>query len=163
MPDKLTVKDLGKPLDGEYEFELIDLITVGRPGSLTNREAHVIKVMSGIRAGEIVDGIVYSDNDLLVALATVILNRAGKTVNEEKLWDAKIGCLDWDIEMLKVKDDKPGEAEADPPVTPAEPGDSPSGGPSFAVTSGQNQSDPSPTGRHVSETSAGYVPLISVS
>lgn len=163
MADRLTVKDLGKPLDGEYEFELVDIITVGRPGSLTNREAHVIKLMSGLRAGEIVDGIVYSDNDLLVALAVVILARAGKTVNEDALWDAKIGCLDWDIAMLKADKETVEEAEADPPKEPAEPPGqtSANGGTSSAHISGLSQSGLSPIGPRDSATSAEYVRVTS--
>lgn len=88
MIDKLVVKGLAH-LDGEYEFDLYELLGIGTATSLTNRELHRIKVMTGIRAGELLDSLAAGDNDVVVALAAVILTRRGKTFDENRLWDAQ--------------------------------------------------------------------------
>lgn len=140
--DKLVVTGLGRRLDGEYEFDLSGLLGVGTPDSLTNRELHRIKVMSGVRAGELEDALVAFDNDVLVALAAVVLTRHGKVVDEEKLWDAPAGS------GLRLEI---GERdEDDPPVVPAETPDSASGGGSPSLTLANPVSDQSSTGHPAS-------------
>jgi hypothetical protein len=101
----LIVKDVDTRLDGEYECKLDDL---------TNREFHLIRQMSGIAPTGVVGGLLSQDVGLVVALATVVLEREGKPVNVEALWDAQHGSLAFDFT------DAPGDER--PPEQP------PSGG-----------------------------------
>lgn len=157
MNDKLTVKGL-RALDGEYEFDRNDLL-----GSMTNRELHRIKLMAGVRAGEIQDALAAGDNDVLVALAAILLTQRGKLVDEDVLWDAPAGAgLIWEFDTA---DDEQEEGDAGPPVEPAEtpetePQKTNGGG------SGNPPSDPSGNGRSltglpVSVTSATSAPATS--
>jgi len=84
----LIVKDVDTRLDGEYECKLDDL---------TNREFHLIRQMSGIAPTGVVGGLLSQDVGLVVALATVVLEREGKPVNVEALWDAQHGSLVFDF------------------------------------------------------------------
>lgn len=90
MTDRLIVKGVPS-VDGEYEFSLIGLLTLGDADALTNREAHLIKTMTGIRLGELEDALTAGDNDIMVALAAVVLGRHGRQFNTDSLWDAPAG------------------------------------------------------------------------
>lgn len=143
MPDQLIVTGL-PPLDGEYEFDLAELIN-----DLTNREAHRIKTMSGVRLGELVESLQAGDNDVLIALAAIILTRRGKRVDENKLWDAPLGA---GVSFV-LADEEDDEV---PPTAAAENGTSTpplNGGESSSQSSDSPQvSDQSPTGIPPSET-----------
>ncbi len=76
-------------LEGTYEFEDFS--------SFTNRELHRIKKMTGIRLGEFQEALEAGDNDLLVALSALILEREGKPVDDDVLWDAEAGALVFDF------------------------------------------------------------------
>lgn len=154
--DKLIVKGLGRPVDGEYEFDFSSMLGVGTPDALTNREGHRIKLMSGVRAGELEDALMAGDNDVMVAFAAIVLARNGKTVDEDLLWDAPMGAgLSFEL----------GEREGVPPAEPAETPEpaSTSGGESPSSTSGHQENDPSPTTPPDSEKSAESNLLRSVS
>lgn len=149
--DKLIVKGLGKRLDGEYEFDLAGMMTLGHAESLTNREGHRIKLMAGVTQGQMEDALIAGDNDVLVALAAILLNRAGKSFDEDILWDAPMGAgLNWEIEEREeVEDERPPESEpeTEPPKR--------SGGPiSLHETSESRENGLSPTGPPSSETLA---------
>lgn len=152
MDDKLIVEGLGKQLDGEYPFSLVDLISRGRPESMTNGELHRVKMISGVLADDIQEAFFSGDNDVVVALSSVILTRAGKYVDDEQLWNAQPASLVWDIEILR-KADEPSPPEI-PATTPEQQTPSPSGGPSSDSTSENPASDQSPTIDHDSERSA---------
>ena len=144
--DRLIVKGLGR-LDGTYEFDFGDLLGIGTPGSLTNREGHRIKTMSGVRAGELQDALIAGDNDVLLALAAIILARKGKVVDEQALWDAPMGSgIDFDLSGLEAEEDPPAE----PAATPETEQQSTSGGGSSEQTSDSQANGQSPTGRPVS-------------
>lgn len=152
MNDKLIVKGL-RGLDGEYEFDRNDLL-----GSMTNRELHRIKLMAGVRAGEIQDALAAGDNDVLVALAAILLTQRGKLVDEDVLWDAPAGAgLIWEFEE--------SEADAGPPAIPAETPETEqpntNGGESGNPPSGQSENGLSLTGLPVSVTSATSAPATS--
>jgi hypothetical protein len=105
--NKLVVSGIPS-LDGTYEFE--DFAT------FTNRELHRIKMMTGLRVGEFQEAFEVGDNDVLVALAMVVLTRTGKEVDDDLLWDAPAGVLVFDF-----------SEEADPTQgsgTPSEPSES---------------------------------------
>lgn len=80
-------------MDGEYEFE--DFTT------FSNRELHRIKKLTGLRLGEFQEAFASLDNDVLVGLAVVVLERQGKDVDEEQLWDAPAGGLVFDFETVE--------------------------------------------------------------
>jgi hypothetical protein len=145
-PDRLIVTGLGKPLDGEYEFDIAGMLTVGHPQSLTSREGHRIKVMSGVRAGELEDALAAGDNDVLVAIGAIVLTRNGKRVVDDRLWDAPMGSLAFDIAARDEQEDEESPPEEAPTTGPSE-----SGGASSSPTSDSPQaSDQSPTGPPVS-------------
>src|ERR1041385_5232866 len=54
--DKLIITDLGT-LDGTYEFDVVELITLGGPDALDMAELHRVKNISGVRAGELLEAI----------------------------------------------------------------------------------------------------------
>src|SRR5574338_1117675 len=92
MEDKLIVSSINDAIDGEHPCDILGMLTVGHPESLTNRELHRIKVMTGILAGDLFDAINNSDMDASVALAAVILTRSNKTYQDDWLWDAPMGA-----------------------------------------------------------------------
>lgn len=144
MADKLIVKGLGR-LDGEYEFDFAGMLGIGTPDSLTNREGHRIKTMSGVRAGELEDALIAGDNDVLVAFAAIILARAGKTVNEEQLWDAPMGSgVQFDLETREAEEED--DADSPPPETGEDETDTSDGGTSSESTSAQKGNGQSPIG-----------------
>lgn len=85
--------------DGEYEFD---------PINYTNKELHTVKRIAGVRAGEIEAAFAAGDNDLIVAFAVLALERSGKAIHEEVLWNAKVGSIEFDVSDV--------EADADPPA-----------------------------------------------
>src|SRR5690242_12031910 len=131
--DKLIIEGLGR-IGGEYEFDLGHVLAVGGPDSLAKRELHRIKVMTGIRAGALGDAFFAFDSDVVVALASVLLTRRGKTFDEDVLWDAPAGSA----LKLVIGDREPAKDDADPPAEPAATPDtekhSPSGGRSSSLT-----------------------------
>lgn len=91
--NRLIVKGVDG-LDGTYEFEEFE--------NFTNRELRRIKLLTGLRVGEFEDAFRAGDNDMIVGLATVILERMGKEVDSDLLWDAEAGQLI--IEFAAAKD-----------------------------------------------------------
>ena len=86
-------------LNGEYRLS---------GPSLTNREFHIIKELSGLRAMEIDDGLTAGDIDLAVALAVCALYRDGKThwkETAEQLLDADVGAIRIEPEPSEMEDD----------------------------------------------------------
>ena len=86
-------------LNGEYRLS---------GPSLTNREFHIIKELSGLRAMEIDDGLTAGDIDLGVALAVCALYRDGKThwrETAEQLLDADVGSIRIEPEPSELGDD----------------------------------------------------------
>lgn len=82
--------------DGTYEFEGFE--------DFTNRELHRIKKMTGLRVGELQDAWENSDNDVVVALAVVVLERNGKQVIDDLLWDAPAGTFMFDFADSEQED-----------------------------------------------------------
>lgn len=150
--DRLIVKGLGVA-DGEYDFDLVELANIGTPGSLTTRELHKVKLDAGVLPAAIVQAVSGLDAGLMVCLASILITRNGKRVNEERLWDARFvyGFAETpDIDAEKtvvafvIANRAEEEEEQDPPAM-ARPS-SPSGGESSRPTSDEPASDPSPTG-----------------
>lgn len=147
LPDKLVVKGLGKRLDGEYECDLAGMLSLDSPQTLTNREGHKVKVMAGVTAAQIETSLRAGDNDVLVALASIILSRHGKIFEDDLLWDAPMGSgIDFEIGEREEEDD------ADPPEE-ATSTSSEDGGPTSSRSTSENpESVPSRTGTQRSGT-----------
>jgi hypothetical protein len=113
MPDKLIVRGI-PAINGEYPCNVVGMMLENTPHTMTNREGHRVKVMTGVRTGELWDAMQSGDNDVLVALAAVILTRAGKRFSEEVLWDSPMGsALEFDI---ADRDEAEEDAEPDDPT-----------------------------------------------
>lgn len=140
MSQKLTVTGLGK-LDGDYPFDYVGMMAMGHPEQLTNREGRTIKRMSGVRAGELNDALEAGDTDVLVALAKIILERAGRYVDEDALWDAPMAsALKFDFQHEEDEDE--GDADS-PPAESSPQKPEPDSSESLSVTS--ESSGPSST------------------
>lgn len=117
-PDKLIVHGI-PGLDGEYRCDLVGMNTIGDPECLTNREGYRVKELAGVRAAEILDEFARGDSGVQVALATVVLERHGRRVDVDALWDAPIESgVTFEIGKRSEGDD------ADPPAA-APPQDEP--------------------------------------
>lgn len=96
----LIVKDVDTRLDGEYDCKL---------DNLTGRELHLVRQLSGITPTGIVGGLLSQDAGLVVALATVVLDREGKTVDVDALWDARHGSIVFDFTADQGDESPPGQ------------------------------------------------------
>lgn len=100
---KMTKVEVGgvAGFDGTYEIDL---------STLTGRELHFIKRLSGVRAGELVDGLLATDYDLVIAIACVALTRDGHPHAE----DAEVAFMDAEGGAVSIILPSP-ERPADPP------------------------------------------------
>lgn len=164
MADKLVIEGLGKQFDGEYEVDLAQMLVMGNPETMTNGELHTIKRIAGVRAGEIEDALVAGDNDLMLALALIVLARHGKRLPEQLMWDAPAGSGITFIHDESPHDEAELEGDARPPeasptaIEPTEPSETPetNGGESSNPSPDYPPpSDPPPTGDQPSETPSG--------
>jgi hypothetical protein len=152
VEDKLIVKGVHDEIDGEHPCDIIGMLTIGHPESMTNRELHRIKSMTGILAGDLMDAINNSDMDASVALAAVILERRGKTFQDEWLWDAPMGA-GITFEIRKVKEEELPPPSDAPKSTPTG-GVETSGGVPSEPSSESPENDQSGTGSPSTDTSA---------
>lgn len=86
---KLVINDVHVSVNGEYEFDL---------SSFKNRELHLIKVETGVRAGELEEAFAAGDSDLLVVTAMIVLERLGKAAPVQTrtlLWEADAGKIEF--------------------------------------------------------------------
>ncbi len=105
------------PLDGRYSFNLVAMVNPGFPDSLSNREGHELKRMSGVRIGELQDALAAGDNDVLVAFAVLILRRHNKRFDEERLWDAPMGsAIGWDFAHRREEEAEEENPPAEEPL-----------------------------------------------
>lgn len=135
-----------RPYDGDHPIDL---------ETFTNRELHLIKEMSGVRANELDEAFRAGDNDLIVAFCAIALKRAGFQVANDTLWDAPIGAIQFVVEDdASPPDEKNSEEETERPGASGEPsgadGESPA-------------KDPSPSGDRSSDTGSDSVPATSAS
>lgn len=113
---------------GEYPLDL---------SFFTNRELHMIKKETGIRAGELFGAFDAGDTDLLVALAMIAIRRAGKgSPDADVLWELPAGKI-----TLDVTDE---DADAGPPAeVPDESSESDRASSSGSSASGESSQEPS--------------------
>ena len=153
MEDKLIVKGVHEQIDGDYTCDILGMLTVGHPESMTNRELHRIKVMTGILAGDLMDAITNSDMDASVALTAVILERKGKSFQDDWLWDAPMGSgITFEIRKAEEEEELPPQSDA-PKSTPIG-GVETSGGVPSVPSSESQGNDQSGTGSPPTDTSA---------
>lgn len=153
--DRIIIDGLGKPYDGEWELEI---------GSLDMRELNMLKIISGLRAGQIEDALFSIDVSLVVGLAAIALTRYGVNFDIERLWDAKSGQLKYRLapEAEEELPDPTQEPAPDSETSNASSDGSPttSGGAS-TTDSAQQENGHSPTGTPPSDTSATSDPVTS--
>lgn len=138
--DKIVITGIAG-YDGEYPFDAT---------YFTNKELHTIKRIAGVRAGEIQAAFVAGDNDLIVAFAVLALERNGKALHEEVLWNAHVGCIE--AQLGEREDDA-----ADPPALGSEESENEnklSSGPTLSDVSALPENGLSRTGLLASELSA---------
>src|SRR5690242_309449 len=154
MEDKLIVSGVHEEIDGNHPCDILGMLTIGHPESLTNRELHRIKKMTGILAGNLFDAINDGDMDATVGFAAVILTRNGKVYLDDWLWDAPMGAsLTFEIAAAEEEDEEIPPASGVPESTRTE-SEEKSGGGSSEPASESQGSAPSPTGSQPSDTSA---------
>lgn len=103
MADQIAIDGI-EAYDGEYEFDA---------GYFTNRELHTMKRLSGIRAGELAEALAAGDNDVIVAMTVIALQRHGKYVDEDLIWNAQAGKISYRPELV------PTGTDALPPAPPS--------------------------------------------
>ena len=135
MPDKIVIKDVHPSYDGEYELD----------DDFTNRELHTIKRLSGCRVGELTEALAASDTDVVLALAVIALQRQGKHIDEDVLWDSTAGniSLVGEAEIPPAEESPPTERDSKPS----------SSGTDSTSTSESPVNGQSPTGTPPSDTS----------
>lgn len=129
--------------NGEYDIDL---------AYLTNKDLHTIKRIAGVRAGEIQAALNAEDNDLAVAFTVIALERNGKAVHEDVLWNAQLGCINLQGDPVAEEEDA-----LPPPNGPEDDGSEsvrkPSSGPDLSEGSGHLENGQSRTGLRPSELS----------
>ena len=132
--DKLVIAEVHPALDGEYELDV---------SGFTNFELHTIKKATGLTAGDLGEAYERLDNDVIVAMALVVLLREGKIVSRQPwnsqeldaLWKAPVGSI-----HLLSEDEE--EVDASPPeLAPTEP-DEPESESAKNGSSGESSSTP---------------------
>jgi hypothetical protein len=158
----LKLEGVSPHVDGSYEFDI---------GTFTNRELHTIKQVAGVRGGEMGEALGAGDNDIVVALALIVLARHGKDVPVDVLWDAELGKITLDASDLDEEvDERPPVSSPTPSGAGSEPDETGSGakstapsGPPSESSGGQLVNLPNPTGDPSSGVSAGSDQAISAS
>lgn len=153
--DKLIVSGL-RQLDGEYDFDILALLNIGGAGALNTREQHKIKLTTGVLPAGLPEAVQGLDASVMVQLASVILTRQGKTVNEDRLWEARFVYTE-DVRpdlaereaaiVFLIADRTSEESEdADPPAVAGTTSQSDNGGGSSSQSSDLPENDLSRTG-----------------
>lgn len=88
---KIYIDGIGRQIDGEFDLDWL---------SLTAREQHQIKVISGIRPTEYGEALATSDAAFISAVSLIALRRDGRPVSEDMLLDAPQGKIRFVFEEL---------------------------------------------------------------
>lgn len=121
--------------NGEYDIDL---------SYLTNKDLHTVKRIAGVRAGEIQAALDAEDNDLAVAFTVIALERNGKAVHEDVLWNAKVGCIE--LQGDKKTEDEDDAVPPTPGLDESESERKPLSGETSAGDSESPENDRSPIG-----------------
>jgi hypothetical protein len=131
MSDRIVIEGIPR-YNGDYPVELAD-----RP--FTMREFHLIKKISGVRLGELMDAMAAGDTDVIIAMAVIALIRNQK-ISKEQALPVSEALLESDVGSIIYVDDE----EAEPVPPPSETGEPGSSEPS-SPTSNENGDAPSAT------------------
>lgn len=82
------------------------------PESFTYKELSKIKEIAGVRAGEFAEAMAAGDVDVIVALAVIVMERAGLKPDVDKLYEM-------DADQISAEDDQPEQEEELPPAAAA--------------------------------------------
>ena len=106
MP-KVLVHDIHPQVDGEYPLVTVD--------DWSYDEWHRIKKLTGLKVSDFIraNDDEEADADVLLALATISCERAGKQNPEKLLRNGKLGQIE------VIPDEEPAEDEASPPEEPS--------------------------------------------
>jgi hypothetical protein len=92
--------------NGEYPLDI---------SYFTNRELHLIKELSGVRAGELEEAFAAGDNDLMVAVAAIAIWRKTRVKPDlDAIWDAEAGKFTLRVAETVEDDDE----SVPPPIEP---------------------------------------------
>ena len=136
------------PYNGTYPLDL----------SFNFRDFREIKRITGIRAAEVMEALEAGDLDIVVALASIALRKAGVQHDPEVLFDAQIGSIEIDFgeEEAEVVEDPPTSAdETQTDISVGASGSDSSNGmtPSPEISSLDSSGIPLPDSTSVPETS----------
>ncbi len=99
--DKLTIEGVSTRFDGVYDCDVVGMIRdLTSPEALTGDEACFIQDNSKVRGNELVEAFVAGDARFLMALAAVVLQRHGKTLDIDVLRQKKLGAYTFDLEPV---------------------------------------------------------------
>ncbi len=114
--DKLTISGVSPRFDGTYECDIVGMIRdLTSPEALTGDEACYIQEQSKVRGRELVESFIAGDARFLMALAVVVLQRQGKTLDIDVLMKQKLGAVEFELEPL------PEDDQAENPTVEDEP------------------------------------------
>ena len=114
---KLVIDGI-QPWDGEYPLDF----------TFTNREMYRIRQISGLRGAEVLDALANDDNAAYVAVAAVVLGRAGHDrLDVDKLWDSESGSILIFADPASDAGPPPASNPSDPPENETSSGESSSG------------------------------------
>lgn len=151
MPQKIIIKGIGG-IDGEYDLDIGAMLDFGHPETLTQGEAHKIKKATGLRLGELEDAVDAGDSDMVIAFATVVLDRAKKRYDIESLWDAPLGSIVLEADEESVEGDDADPLSLGAKNESSEPSDRNGGGSGNPPSETSPPKGPSPTGDSTSAT-----------
>jgi hypothetical protein len=101
------------PYDGDYNLDI---------AAFTGTELHTIKEISGVRAGELQEGLQAGDYDLVVAFTVIVLQRAGRDVDPAEIMAATVGAITVDLQTeIEVVDERPPASPGPNGMTGGEP------------------------------------------
>jgi hypothetical protein len=83
------------------------------PDKFTGKDLSLIKRLSGVRGNELTEALKAGDYDLTIALAAIVLERAGQTPDIDKLYALEVG-------EIRASDDTPEEEDESPPAAAAD-------------------------------------------
>jgi hypothetical protein len=89
------------------------------PETFTYREIKLMKTLTGLRPGELLEAIALQDPDAAIAMAAICLLRSGELRNPNALYEKDAGSIVLDLEDDDQDDDEDEGAE---PVGPPDEG-----------------------------------------
>ena len=131
-------------VDGSYEFDFEDRLAERGWSALAATELEFIVFRDTYE-----EAFDKGDNDMMVALALIVLKRHGKVIPHDALWDAPAGCLTFGMDDVAEDDAVPPPSGPAVNVSDSAPSD-PSAKTSSAIGDDLLETGPRTTGTPVS-------------